>query len=192
MDPGVMARTSLTDPIRVDWLPGFAPGRVGMTLAPGKFATSTMGAPWTRSLADDLDHLAGHHETRLLVCLLEDHELVSLNIATLASEAERRSIRVVRLPIRDGGIPSKVEQLLALVTTIRTEAAGGSHVVIHCRAGLGRTGVVAGCALIAEGKSAQEAIEILHRVRSPRSPETLEQEEFLETFERHVRGGKGR
>jgi ADP-ribosyl-[dinitrogen reductase] hydrolase len=187
-----MPRTSLTDPIRVDWLPGFAPGRVGMTLAPGKFARSSMGPSWSRSLTDDLDHLAGHYSARILVCLLEDHELLSLNIAALVEEAERRSIRVVRLPIRDGGVPSGIEQLLELVTTIRAEAAGGAHVVIHCRAGLGRTGVVAGGVLIAEGKSAREAIEILHRVRGPRSPETLEQETFLERFERHLRPRGGR
>ena len=177
----------MTDPIRVDWLPGFAPGRVGMTLAPGKMASSTMGPRWSRSLADDLDHLAGHYRTRLLVCLLEDHELVSLQITSLALEAEKRSMRIARLPIRDGGVPSSIGPLVELITNIRAEAARGGRVVIHCRAGLGRTGVVAGGVLIAEGKSARVAIDILHQVRSPSSPETIEQERFLEGLERHLR-----
>ena len=54
------ARTSATDPIQVAWLPvdvGARGGRLGLTFAPGKHAPSTLGRPWARDLAADLDRM---------------------------------------------------------------------------------------------------------------------------------------
>lgn len=179
-----MPRTSNTDPIDVDWLPIPTPGRIGITLAPGKQSLSYSGAAWQRDLATDLDHLVGHHEVRALACLLEDHEFAALKIPAYLAEARKRSIEVIRLPIPDGGTPSAMSPLLELVADIRERAARGANVVIHCAAGLGRSGVVGGSVLIAGGMSAPEAIATLHRVRSPNSPESTSQEEYLASVER--------
>jgi hypothetical protein len=49
-------RTSLSHPIRVDFVPPEAcslPGRIGITFAPGKDA----GAHWNRDLGADLDRV---------------------------------------------------------------------------------------------------------------------------------------
>ncbi len=187
MNPSRAVRTSLTDPIAVDWLPLTTTGKVGMTIAPGKHSGSMSGAPWRRDLALDLDRLRGALDVRVLACLLEDHELTSMRIEPLVAEAEARGIDVLRLPIVDGGIPDRIEPLLELVATIGARAGLGHNVVVHCAAGLGRSGVVAGSVLVAHGASAADAIATLHRVRGPRSPENRRQEAYLEEVERALR-----
>jgi ADP-ribosylglycohydrolase len=144
-----------------------------------------MGPRWERNLGDDLDRLARESATRHLVCLLEEHELAALKIPDLVVQAREREIEVTSFAIVDGDVPADLNLLVGLVQRIRGWAASGSNVVIHCKAGLGRSGVVGGSVLIADGKTAAEAISILHRVRGPNSPENRRQEKFLESVERH-------
>jgi protein-tyrosine phosphatase len=51
--------------------------------------------------------------------------------------------------------------------------------------GVGRTGTVAACALVAAGWDASSAIAEVRRVRHPTAVETAEQEAFVEAFARH-------
>jgi protein-tyrosine phosphatase len=176
-------RTSVTHPIRVDFLPTPGlPGRVGMTFAPGKKSDSAYGSPWDRDLATDLDRLVQHHGIHVLVCLLEDHELHRLQIPDLVPAAESRGLTVHRLPIPDGGVLPSTHSVRALVTTIANHARAGRSIAIHCRGGLGRAGTIAGCFLVDQGMTPDQAIDTLHEVRSHNSPETPQQEAFIARF----------
>ena len=98
-------RTSKTDPIRVDFLPREAcplPGRIGMTLAPGKNAP---GGNWRRDLEQDLRHLREARAASLLVCLLQEPELSLLGIEDLWALSRAEGIRTMHLPIPDSGVP---------------------------------------------------------------------------------------
>src|SRR5689334_14123639 len=106
-------KTSLSHPIRVDWIARDLPGSIGLTFAPGKHAQSTYGVGrWKRDLAIDLDDLVSRYKMQVQVCLLEEHELTHLQIPSLVEEATGRGVRVLRLPIRDGSVlrePGQVE-----------------------------------------------------------------------------------
>jgi protein-tyrosine phosphatase len=175
--------TSVTHPICVDWIAEGLPGRIGLTFAPGKHNDSTFGGTWERDLAADLDRLVREFQMQVQVCLLEDHELHRLRIAALVEEAERRGVRVHRLPIPDGGVLPDVAPVRALVDQIVAAAQGGHTVVIHCAGGLGRAGIIGGCALVRLGASPDEALEILRTRRSPHCPETAEQRDVIRRFE---------
>lgn len=58
-------------------------------------------------------------------------------------------MRLVRLPVRDGQIPStaKIEEFLAATQE------QGAKVFVHCGAGVGRTGAMVGAYLVANGES---------------------------------------
>jgi protein-tyrosine phosphatase len=58
-------------------------------------------------------------------------------------------MNLVRLPVRDGQVPSaeKIEAFLAAT------AEPGARVFVHCGAGVGRTGAVVGAYLVAKGES---------------------------------------
>lgn len=176
------ARTSDTDPIQVAWLPDRWPGRVGLTFAPGKRSPSIYGSPWRRDLAADLDRLRDVFALDVLVPLIEDHELQSLQIGGLVTEAEARGITVLRLPIPDGGTPA-AEPVRHLTAVLLACARAGRRVVVHCRGGLGRAGTLAACTLIADGVTPTEAIAAVRRVR-PGAIENEAQERFVLGFVR--------
>lgn len=90
-----------------------------------------------------------------------------------------------RLPIRDGGVPSRSE--MASILDRIDEAIGSVRpVYVHCRGGWGRAGTVVGCWLARHGVS--EGHNILGVIRRLRrhdptardlSPETSAQREFV-------------
>lgn len=177
---GIM--TSRTHPLCVDWLPVGPPGRLGLTLAPGKTAWTKGGKRWQRDLLPDLDRLVRDVGAQDLVCLLEDHELRRLQIPDLARQAERRGLHVHRLPIPDGGVLPDVAMVEDLVVRIVAALEQDRAVVVHCAGGLGRSGTIAGCVLARLGHAPADALAMLHEHRSPRCPENRAQERFIEQF----------
>lgn len=177
-------RTSTTDPLRIDWLD--PPARVGLTLAPGVHDLSTAGFRWERDLTADLARLRELGAT-VLVCLMEDAELVRYQIPGLVEEARAQGLEVLRHPIVDGGVPTELSAIDRLLDTIAEREARGGKIVIHCRGGLGRTGTIAGCHLVHLGHTPANAIAMLHRVRrSLLCPETRGQERFIAAYAHHA------
>ena len=84
------------------------------------------------------------------------------------------------LPIVDGAVPSGTweRSWFKVGPQVRERVALGERVVIHCRGGLGRTGIVAARLLIEFGEKPAAAI---HRVRKarPGAIENRRQEEYV-------------
>ena len=55
-------------------------------------------------------------------------------------------------------------------------------VVVTCMGGLGRSGTLAACYLVAAGMSPDAAIAAVRTARGPRALETIAQEDFVVTF----------
>lgn len=183
MDTTTTRATSQTHPIYVSWLPSQFSGRVGMTFAPGKKSKSKWSnTQWDRDVDQDLERLQKEYDVDVLVNLLEEHEFKRYQIPHLISRAEAMGLQVRRLPIPDGGVLPDATSVVTLIAEITEHVQAGRNVVIHCAGGLGRTGTIGGCWLVSQGMSADEAIETLHRVRSPHCPETRGQERFIREF----------
>lgn len=93
----------------------------------------------------------------------------------------------VRSSIADCSIPRNITQTLELLRLIRTALAAKRSVYVHCRAGIGRTGLVIGCYLAEEeqdGDAALERLNLLWRQSAraqnwPRVPQTSEQADYI-------------
>ena len=186
--------TSDTDPILVDFLPKDevqTPGRLGMTFAPGMWAGSVQGR-WERDLAADIRALKEEHETDVLVSLMEKHEYRGYQIPELLEKDNFGSIEILRFAIKDMGVPEEAEseRFEAFVQDIVQRLEQGQNVVAHCRGGLGRTGTLAACVLVAlKRHSADDAIDAVRAARKG-TVQTREQEDFVRLFEATLREGE--
>ena len=179
----VTKATSSSNPIRVDFVPAeelLLSGRLGMTFAPGKRGTGA-SAVWNRDLDADLDRIRHTYRASRLVCLLEAHEMRSLGIAGILERASSCGLEVDTFPIRDGGVPADVRAFDALVARTVAAARDRSNVVVHCRGGLGRTGLLAACCLVSLGKKPEDALRVVRTARSG-AVETRAQEQWIRDF----------
>lgn len=173
-----MIRTSLTHPIRVDALP-VSGGLLGLTFCPGKHGDSLTGAPWARDLEADLAALKAWG-TSLVVTLMERYEFDLLRVPDLDLRIAAHGIAWSHLPIPDQGVPGLAfaEVWPQVRAELLSRLAVGEHTVLHCRGGLGRTGLVAAMLLIETGIVPDDAIRSVRSVR-PRAIETAEQARFV-------------
>jgi protein-tyrosine phosphatase len=111
---------------------------------------------------DGYASLAANGVTRVIDLRAEDD--VDVDTAWLASIG----IEYVRLPVRDGQIPSRAE-VERFLDAVRTS---DGTVFVHCGAGVGRTGTMAAAWLVASGQAAPR--EALRRNLSV-GPPSLEQ-----------------
>lgn len=96
----------------------------------------------------------------------------------------------MHVPVEDMHPPSQ-SQLKVCLSAIAKANDQGMGAVVHCGAGLGRTGVVLACYLATKGMTVQHAMARVRRLR-PGSIETQEQEEAILDFARRYRQGPGK
>lgn len=89
---------------------------------------------------------------------------------------------LLHVPVIDMEAPTQ-EQLDRCVTSITKAHDQNMGVAVHCGAGLGRTGVILACFLVAKGMTPKNAIARVRRLR-PGSIETEEQEQAIAEFAR--------
>lgn len=173
-------RTSVSHPLRIDELAaGHAGGLIGITFCPGKCGAAMRGWRWERDLAADLDVIEAWRPAAV-VTLIEQHEFEMLGVVRLGEQVRARGIRWHHLPIVDVQPPDA--RFEAAWLTAGTELSGmlseGRRVLVHCRGGLGRAGVVAARLLVDLGVGAAETVELVRKAR-PGAIETAAQLEYV-------------
>jgi ADP-ribosyl-[dinitrogen reductase] hydrolase len=150
-----------------------------MTLCPGRKGSSIEGGSWDRDLGLDLEVVRAWRPS-LVLALLEDHEYASLGIAHFKEAVFRAGLPWDFAPIPDGGVPGLEFDLAwgEIAPRSRQILDNGGRILIHCRAGLGRTGLVAACLLVDFGATSEEAIDAVRTAR-PSAIETSEQERYI-------------
>jgi len=95
--------------------------------------------------------------------------------------------RHVRSAIADTWVPEDPAQMQHILSDIRAALALGRCIYVHCRAGIGRTGIVVGCFLAEEGGNGKAALKLLNRLWRqseraktwPKVPQTAEQADYI-------------
>jgi protein tyrosine/serine phosphatase len=118
------------------------------------------------------------HAVQAIVCLAGPEEVRAKSPSYAAALAAKTlPCSVESFPIPDFGIPGDRNQFWSLAVKIATQLKAGGRLLIHCGAGIGRTGTLAACVLIALGEpqaSAEQAVSV-----AGSHPETTEQKELV-------------
>jgi protein-tyrosine phosphatase len=146
---------------------------------PGRLATMACprGGDW---LADEVEALR-LEEVDVLVSALTDSELSERQLTAEPELAIQAGLAYISFPIRDRGIPS-VAAVTDLVGHLEELLTAGQFVVIHCRAGIGRSSLIAAAVLVREGLSPNEAWQRIEAARGLAVPDTEEQRTWLAEF----------
>jgi protein-tyrosine phosphatase len=175
--------------LRIDWigpdeLDGLRPGRLGLTFLPGKRGISQRypGHVYQRDTSTDLATMHADGVVRL-VLLVEDHELDRWGDDRIVQLGADVGIDVRRYPIADGAAPASNIEMDRILDAIDEGRAAGD-VAVACMGGVGRSGMVAACALVRAGASSAEAIARVRSLRHPTAVETAAQERFVNGYPR--------
>lgn len=161
------ARTSHSHPLQIAEVragPEF--GRIGITFCPGKHDQWAATGAWARDLGVDLDAIAAWG-ARLVLTLVEPAELAALKVPQLGHEVHGRGMEWMHLPIADFSTPCQdFERKWVLQgPRVRSLLRSGGDIVVHCKGGLGRAGMIAARLLVELGMEPEQAIKDVRRAR---------------------------
>jgi ADP-ribosylglycohydrolase len=96
-------------------------------------------------------------------------------------------------PMPDHGVPHPAQLMREVQVALERRMAAGATLYVHCRAGIGRTGIAIGCYLREQGESPQGALAELNRLwkqnarasQWPTVPETDAQVQFIRDWQPH-------
>lgn len=130
------------------------------------------------------DEMAAWHRAGIdtVLSLLTADEERDLDLKREANEVKTHGMKFVSLPIPDRQVPNSESEVSAVVDRIDADLTTGKNVVVHCRQGIGRTGLVAACLLVAKGLTSERAVKTLSAARGIEVPETAEQRRWIDHY----------
>ena|SRR5689334_23312388 len=151
-------------------LPPEVPGQLWLGSMPGRFEA------WPAFEAQ-----AERTRLRLVVCLTPRNELAELSPDYHAAVvAGRVNFRWQQVAMRNFGLPEDAAAFRRDIATVVAALKAGDAVMLHCAAGVGRTGTAAACVLKSLGLDSAEALQ---RVRDAGSnPQNAEQSGLVDWF----------
>ncbi|WP_259374121.1 phosphatase domain-containing putative toxin [Ideonella azotifigens] len=120
----------------------------------------------------------------VVVSLLEISEVRELGLKHQEALCAARQIEFRSFPIPDRGTPASTREFSRFIEELHASLLARKSVAIHCRAGIGRTGLVAGCLINRLGVPPEQVFDLLSRSRGLPMPDTQAQ---VEWFQRHAR-----
>jgi protein-tyrosine phosphatase len=153
------------------WVNGPWPGKVALASRPrgGDWLEDEMEA-WRRAGIDTV------------FSLLTSEEEQDLDLKREAQEAKTHGMKFGSLPIPDRQVPTSESELSEALDRLDADLSAGKNVVVHCRQGIGRTGLVAACLLVKKGLTPGAAVDMLSAARGTMVPETDEQRHWIDQY----------
>lgn len=153
------------------WLDGPWPGKLAVAARP-------RGGDW---LADDVTNWKRAGVDAVL-SLLTSEEEKDLQLGDEGEETRRQGLEFSSFPIPDRRVPQSEAELGQALDKLNRQLSAGRNVLVHCRQGIGRSGLVAACLLVKNGMSPGAAVEAVSAARGVSVPETAEQRDWIERY----------
>ena len=114
-----------------------------------------------------------------VVSLLETEEAQTLGLEREAELVKQLSMSFLSFPIADMGLPGSTDKFARLSRRLYRQIEAGTNSLVHCRGGIGRSGLLAAAVLLHGGLEVQQALAEVARKRARQVPETSEQGAWL-------------
>ncbi len=151
-------------------LPDDVPGRLWLQSMPGR------REPWSAFLDE-----ARLNRLDMLVCLNPLEEVAELSPAYHKAVAQgRMPFRWLHVPMRDFGLAADAAAFRQGVEQVAQGLRMGDRALLHCAAGMGRTGTMAACVLKRLGMPAVEALAAVSAAGS--NPQSALQSGWIHQF----------
>jgi protein-tyrosine phosphatase len=157
------------------WIPGPWTGQFAIASRP-------FGGEW---LLGDM-HNWRLEGVSIVVSLLTQPEIKEGDLGQQPECCHEQGMELISFPIWDRNVPSSNEELLELVHYLHRRLHEGKKIVIHCRAGVGRSAVVGACLLAYAGLDSETALQNISSARGCQVPDTLDQREWVNNFTRFL------
>lgn len=129
-------------------------------------------------LVTDLEALK-HAGVDVLVSCLTEQDEVRFGLEREATVAEAVGLEFLRHPIVDHDVPRSAEEALAFASALAERLKGGQTIVVHCLAGIGRSGLLTIATLTKAGWPLERAFDRAAAARGLSTPETPAQRAWL-------------
>jgi protein-tyrosine phosphatase len=151
------------------WIDGPWRGKLAIALRP-------RGGEW---LADEI---RGWREAGVdaVASLLTGEEAIDLGLEEEQELCEAAGIEFRSLPIVDRGVPTSHAEAVAFLHRLDGALKGGANVAVHCRQGIGRSGLIAAGLLVESGMTPEAAVRRISDSRGIAIPETEEQRVWID------------
>jgi protein-tyrosine phosphatase len=153
------------------WLDGTWPGKLALAPRP-------RGGDW---LEDDIASWS-RAGIRTVLSLLTPEEQRDLELRNEPVEVLQHGMQFLSFPIPDRQIPRSEAKWSEVLETVAADLSAGKNVLVHCRQGIGRTGLVAACLLVKNGMSPGAAVDSVSAARGLPVPETSEQRDWIDRY----------
>ena len=153
------------------WIDGPWPGKVAVAARP-------RGGDWLN------DELSGWRRVGVdsVLSLLTPGEEADLDLRDEAATTRAHGMKFVSFPIPDREVPNSESELASVLDRVDKDLSSGKNVLVHCRQGIGRSGLVAACLLVSRGIAPEKAIDQISTARGLPVPETSEQRNWISHY----------
>ena len=148
--------------------------------AVGRGCLYVMPRPSSEWLKDDIIYFSTL-EINTVISHLEKQEEREVGLSKEGALLNEAGIEFLSYPIKDRGLP-EVDQYAVFIETIYQRLFAGENIAVHCRAGIGRTGLTASCLLVRDGYESLVAMDMVSAARGTQIPDTEEQYDFICDF----------
>lgn len=155
------------------WIEGPWAGRLAITARP-------RGGDW---LAEEIQGWR-RAAVNTVVSALTVEEVADFQLEGEAELCRAAGIDFVSFPVPDRGVPASAADFARLLPGLGGQLAAGKTVAAHCRAGIGRSTILAAGLLLQAGVEAAAAFERIRQARGGPVPDTPEQRQWVEAFAR--------
>jgi len=156
---------------KLHWVDGPWPGKLALAARP-------RGGEWLS------DEITGWQSAGVdtVFSLLTPEEEEDLELTEEEAQAEAHGVKFLSFPILDRQVPTSEGELTRGLEKLEAELAAGRNVVLHCRQGIGRTGLVTACLFLTKGLDSEAAVKRLSAARGISVPETPEQRRWIDRY----------